>query len=144
MFGRLLGWYTIYTFSVALASWGNFARCKIHFTSKCSVLLYWQRYCSAVQQRASAKLCGVVQGMELRNFRRRRHLYSPGRRSRWASAHILVLIIFTARRYASAVCVMASVCPSVSSSKAGVPSKWLDISSDKEVRDSQGTLIFWR
>ena len=28
--------------------------------------------------------------MELRNFRRRRHLYSAGRPSRWASAHILV------------------------------------------------------
>jgi len=31
----------------------------------------------------------VVQGMELRNFRRRRHLYSAGRPSRWISAHIL-------------------------------------------------------
>ena len=28
--------------------------------------------------------------MELRNFRRGRHLYSAGRPSRWASAHILV------------------------------------------------------
>ena len=45
----------------------------------------------AVQQRASAKLCGAEQGMELRNFRRGRHLYSAGRPSRWASAHILVL-----------------------------------------------------
>jgi len=34
--------------------------------------------------------CGVVQAMELANFRRRRHLYSAGRPSRWASAHILV------------------------------------------------------
>jgi len=33
--------------------------------SKFCVLLYWQRYCT----HASAKLCGVVQGMELRNFR---------------------------------------------------------------------------
>ena len=38
----------------------------------------------------SAKLCGLVQGMELQNFRRGRHLYSAGRPSRWASAHILV------------------------------------------------------
>ena len=38
----------------------------------------------------SAKLCSVVQGMELRNFRRGRHLYSAGRPSRWTSAHILV------------------------------------------------------
>ena len=36
-----------------------FATCKIHFTKSC-VLLYWQRYCMAFQQRASAKLCGVV------------------------------------------------------------------------------------
>jgi len=34
-----------------------------------------------------------IQGMELRNFRRRRHLYSTGQPSRLASAHILVLLI---------------------------------------------------
>ena len=61
-----------------------------HFMSTSCILLYWQRYCTAVQQRALGKLCGVVQGMELRNFRRGRHLYSAGRPSRWASAHILV------------------------------------------------------
>jgi len=43
---------------------------------------------------ASAKICGVVQGMELRNFRRERHLYSAGRPSRWVSVHILVLLVF--------------------------------------------------
>ena len=48
-----------------------------------------QRYCMALEQRPSAKLCGV--GMELRNFRRGRHLYSAGRPSRWASAHIIVI-----------------------------------------------------
>jgi len=32
-----------------------------------------------------------TEGMELQNFRRGRHLYSAGRPSRWASAHILVL-----------------------------------------------------
>jgi len=47
-------------------------------------------YCTALQQRASAKLCGVVQGMKLRNFRRGRHLYSAGRPSRWALAHIRI------------------------------------------------------
>jgi len=36
------------------------------------------------------QVCGVVQGMELRNFRRGRHLYSAGRPSHLASAHILV------------------------------------------------------
>jgi len=43
--------------------------CEIHFASKSCVLLYWQRYCTALEQWASAKLCGVVQGMELRSFR---------------------------------------------------------------------------
>jgi len=93
MFGRLLGCYITYTFSGALALWQNFARCKIHFTSKSCVLVYWQRYCTALQQWASAKLCDVVQGMELLNFCRGRHLYLAGRPSRWASAHILVSYI---------------------------------------------------
>jgi len=52
--------------------------------------MYWQRYCTALQQGASARLCSVVQEMELRNFHRGCHLYSAGRPSRWASAHILV------------------------------------------------------
>ena len=43
----------IYTFLRALAPWRNFARWKIHFTSKSCVLLYWQRYCTALQQRAA-------------------------------------------------------------------------------------------
>jgi len=52
---------------------------------------YWhERYCTALHQPASAKLCSVIQGIELRNFRRGRHLYSAGRPSHWASAHILV------------------------------------------------------
>jgi len=42
----------------------------------------------------SAKLRGMVQGMELLNFRRRRHLFLAGRPSRWVSAHILVLSSF--------------------------------------------------
>ena len=96
MFDRLLDWYTIYTFSGALAPLRNFATCKIHFASKSCVILYWQRYFTALQQRPSAKLCCVVQGMELRNCCRGRHLYSAGRPSRWAFAHILVL--FTPHR----------------------------------------------
>ena len=67
----------------------EFCQVQNHFASKSCALLYWQRYCTALQQRASGKLCGVVQGMELRNFHRGRHLYSTGRPSRWASAHIL-------------------------------------------------------
>jgi len=37
----------------------RFVRCKIHFTSKSCILLYWQRHCTALQQQASAKLCGT-------------------------------------------------------------------------------------
>ena len=40
MFGRLLGWYTMYTFSGAVAPWRNFARYKIHLASKSCILLY--------------------------------------------------------------------------------------------------------
>jgi len=43
--------------------------CKIHFASKSWAVLFWQRYCTALQQRASAEFCGVVYGMELWNFR---------------------------------------------------------------------------
>jgi len=61
---------------------------KFTFRPNCCVLLYWQHYCTALQQRALAKLCGVVQGMELRNYRRPRHLYSAGWPSRWTLAYI--------------------------------------------------------
>jgi len=71
---------------------GDFAWCNIHFAPKSCFVLYWQHYCTALQQRASAKLCGVVQGMELPDFCRRRHLQSAGRPSRCASAHVLVQV----------------------------------------------------
>ena len=83
--------YYIYTLEV-LAPDGIFSAAKIHFASKSCILLYWQRYCTTLEQRPSAILCGVILGMELRNFRRGRHLYSAGRPSRWASAHFLVCI----------------------------------------------------
>jgi len=59
----------IYTFGGS-CPWRNFATCK---NSLC-VLLYWQHYCTTFDQWASAKLCGVVEGMESRNVRRRRHI----------------------------------------------------------------------
>ena len=95
MFDRLVGCYTIYTFSEALAP--NIILPGGIFTLRPSLAFsYRQRYCPALQQRASAKLCGVVQGMELPNFRRGRHLYSARRPSCWASAHILVIRNFCA------------------------------------------------
>ena len=93
MYGRLLSWYTIYTLLGVVAPERNFASCKIHFASKSCVLLYWQRYCTALKQWASVRLCGVVQGMELRNFRRVCHLCSAGRPSRWASTRVLVCFL---------------------------------------------------
>ena len=108
MFGRFLDWCTMHYvyISRAVAPRRNFGRCKVHFASKSCVLLYWQRYCTALKQGASAKLCGVVQGMELRNFRRRRHLYSAGRPSRWASTHIVVCECFFSDLFTvfSAIC----------------------------------------
>jgi len=94
MFGRLLGCYIIYTFSAAVAPDRILPGAKFTLRSKSWVLLYWQRYCMSLQQRASAKLCGVVQGMELPNFRWGCHLYSAGRSSRRASAHIVVRVFF--------------------------------------------------
>jgi len=59
---------------LAVCPWWNFAKCKIHFASKSCILLYLQGYCTALEQWPSAKLCSMVQGMELRNFPRGRHL----------------------------------------------------------------------
>jgi len=52
--------YYIYIF-------GGFCPLKIDFALSC-ILLYWQSYCTALEQWASTKLCGVGQGRELRNF----------------------------------------------------------------------------
>ena len=56
-------------------------------------------YIGSVTARDSSSLatevCGVVQGMKLRNFHRERHLCSAGRPSRWGSAHIIVKSFFT-------------------------------------------------
>jgi len=52
----------------------------------------------ALEQWALAKFCGMVQGMEFRNFYRGRHLYSAGQPSRWPSDHILVYHIHVFRK----------------------------------------------
>jgi len=61
----------------ALTPWQNFAVCKIHFAFnfKSCVLLYWQHYCTALEQWSSAKLCGIGQGMLLRMARCFFHMY---------------------------------------------------------------------
>jgi len=69
----------IYTFSRARVPLTQFCQLQNSLYVQSCVVLYWQGY------------CGVVHGMELRKFCRRRHLYSAGRPSRWASDHILDL-----------------------------------------------------
>ena len=59
-FSRLLSWYNMYTFSGALVPERHSARCINHFGSKSCIILYWQHYCMALEQWASAKLCSVV------------------------------------------------------------------------------------
>jgi len=93
IFGRLLGWCT--TFSGALAPDGILPGAK--FTLCPSFAL---SYIGSVTARhsssgrtSSAKLCSVVQGMELLNFRRGRHLYSAGRPSCLASVHNVVFSV---------------------------------------------------
>jgi len=54
MFGRFLGWYTIYTFSGAVAPQRNFARCKIYFASQVSRSPILPPY-TALEQRPSGK-----------------------------------------------------------------------------------------
>jgi len=99
MFGRLLGWYTIIHFRGLLPPDGIFPGQYSLYVQvlRSPVLAALGAYCTALQQRASAKHCGVIQGMELRNFRRGRHLYLAGRPSRWASTHIVVAQVCCAR-----------------------------------------------
>jgi len=82
---------TLYIHFRGLLSTNGISSCKIHFASKSCVLLYWQRYCTALQQRTSAKRCGIVQ---LRNGITELSQRAP-RVFGWAaitlaSAHILV------------------------------------------------------
>jgi len=83
MFGRLLGWYTTYTFLGLLPPNGILPGAK--FTLRPSLAF---SYIGSVTARHSSS------GRQ-RNFAaltiRKRHLYSAGRPSRWASAHILVV-----------------------------------------------------
>jgi len=65
MLGRLLGWYTIGPVYIL----GTLAPNRILPGAKCILrpslaFSYWQRYSMALEHCASAKLCGVVQGME--------------------------------------------------------------------------------
>jgi len=58
IFGRLLGWYTIYAFR-GFCSLTLFWHVQNSLCVQVLRSLYWQRYCMALQQRTSAKLCPV-------------------------------------------------------------------------------------
>ena len=64
LFGRLLGWHTIYTLSGALAPLTQF--CQLQ-NSLCVQVLH-SPILVALLHSTPAKLCGTVQGMELQNF----------------------------------------------------------------------------
>ena len=76
--------YNIYTFWGLLLPNGIFSAVKL--TLRPSLAFSYVASITARHSssgRRSAKLCGVVQGMELRYFRRGRHLYLAGQPSRW-------------------------------------------------------------
>ena len=83
MFGRLLRGYTIYTFLAAIAPYRNFAMCKIQFESSKSCAL--QDIGSVTARHSSSR-----PEPNFAAFSTGRHLYSAGRPSRWALAHIVV------------------------------------------------------
>jgi len=55
-FTRLLGCYNIYTFSGALPPDGILPRAKFTLRPKSCVLLHWQCYCTALQQRGQPNI----------------------------------------------------------------------------------------
>jgi len=63
MFSRFLSWHI--HFRGILPADGILPGANLIFASKSCVLLYWQHYCTALDHWASAKLCCMVQGMEL-------------------------------------------------------------------------------
>jgi len=92
VFGRLLDWYTTYTFSGVLAPLRNFARCKIHFASSISCVLVFLN--STTTGSVIARHLSSGREPNFAALRTGRHLYSAGRPSRWALAHILVVFHF--------------------------------------------------
>jgi len=83
MFGRPLGWYTIYTFSWVLAPYRNGVLPGATFTSRPSLALSSFGSVTARQYSSGRQ-------PNFATLNRGRHLYSAGRPSRWALAHVLV------------------------------------------------------
>ena len=102
MSGRLLGWYTVYTFSGLLPCYGILPGAK--FTLHPSLALSYIG-CIIAWHSSSKRQPNFA------SLRRGRHLYSPGRPSRWALAHILVmgcfLLVFG---YLHVMCIITAHC----------------------------------
>ena len=78
-------------FRVLLLPDGNLPRAKFTLRPKSCVLLYWQRYCTALQQPCQPTLRrGTRNWITELSQRAQLYLYSARQPSRWASAHILV------------------------------------------------------
>ena len=88
MFGRLLGWYTLYIFSGAFAPTDVILQ-GANLTLRPFLAFSCIGSITAWNSTSGRQPNFVAWYKEFR--RRRHHLYSAGRRSRWASAHILVL-----------------------------------------------------
>jgi len=88
MFGRLLGWYTVYTFWGLLLPQWNFTRCKIDFASKSCVFSYigrvTARHSSSERSLNFAAWYKGTSAEEVSYIRQGNHLC--------ASAHILVIV----------------------------------------------------
>jgi len=98
MFGRLLGLYTIYTFGGLLPSNGILLGAK--FTLRLSLAF---PLLAALLH--STRAVGMSQALRRTWWGRHLDLYSAGRPSRWASAHILVSFFFLAySRWSQAWC----------------------------------------
>jgi len=87
MFGRLLRWYTIYISGAHAPTLTEFWQVQ---NSLCVQILCSPIYIGSVTARHSSS--GRQQNFAA--FSRGCHLYSTGRPSRWASAHILVWLYF--------------------------------------------------
>jgi len=97
--GSLLGWYTIYTFSLALAPLTEFCHYKIHFASKSCVLqlssilaalLHGSQAVGISQTLRCGTKNGITELLLLVIFNRGRHLYSDGGHHVGGQTHITV------------------------------------------------------
>ena len=80
----------------------NFVRClAVAWAGTLYIYIFggscpWQNF-TTLQNSLCVQVGTALQGMKLHNFGRGRHLYSAGRPSRWASAHILVIAVLRSR-----------------------------------------------